>query len=363
METVWSYEQKALISELIQGMEFAKQLRMYMMASAAPADVGDMLIRGIMSSFEKALLVLKWNGPVAGQCSVQRVTSASGIPESPLSVNGSPHSDDLEKGIQEQFLNRDLSKKRKLQPKWTDQVRVNPETGLEGPHDDGYNWRKYGQKDILGAKYPRSYYRCTYRNTQNCWATKQVQRSDEDPTVFEITYRGTHTCAPAAPVSPEKKEQKQTHQNNCNKQQQQQPEEALLRLKSGLRVNTSDLDDNEIAKTYQPFSFPTSAPLPLMRSEFHNSTSLVDISRSSVAERFSHSFISPSTPESNYFPGFQRQAGEFGKANVVQNSDSDRTEIISVNTSSDNSPIIDLDFLLDQVGIGSHFPFDSTFFS
>lgn len=25
----------------------------------------------------------------------------------------------------------------------------------EGQLDDGYNWRKYGQKDILGAAHPR----------------------------------------------------------------------------------------------------------------------------------------------------------------------------------------------------------------
>ncbi|GER34332.1 WRKY transcription factor [Striga asiatica] len=40
------------------------------------------------------------------------------------------------------------------------------------------------------------YYRCTHRNGQGCLATKQVQRSDEDPTVFEITYRRKHTCNP-----------------------------------------------------------------------------------------------------------------------------------------------------------------------
>lgn len=34
-------------------------------------------------------------------------------------------------------------------------MKVNSENGLEGPGDDGYSWRKYGQKDILGAKYPR----------------------------------------------------------------------------------------------------------------------------------------------------------------------------------------------------------------
>jgi len=44
---------------------------------------------------------------------------------------------------------------RKTTPRWTDQVRVSTDNGLEGHHDDGFSWRKYGQKDILGAKYPR----------------------------------------------------------------------------------------------------------------------------------------------------------------------------------------------------------------
>lgn len=37
-------------------------------------------------------------------------------------------------------------------------MRVNPGAGLEGPLDDGFSWRKYGQKDILGAKHPRYVY-------------------------------------------------------------------------------------------------------------------------------------------------------------------------------------------------------------
>lgn len=44
---------------------------------------------------------------------------------------------------------------RKMLPKWTEKVRISPERGLEGPQDDVYSWRKYGQKDILGAKFPR----------------------------------------------------------------------------------------------------------------------------------------------------------------------------------------------------------------
>lgn len=41
----------------------------------------------------------------------------------------------------------------------------------------------------------RGYYRCMQTFTQGCSATKQVQRRDDDPLVFDITYIGTHTCS------------------------------------------------------------------------------------------------------------------------------------------------------------------------
>ncbi|XP_057778450.1 WRKY transcription factor 55 isoform X2 [Salvia miltiorrhiza] len=85
-----------------------------------------------------------------------------------------------------------------------------PQMGnLDIPPEDGFTWRKYGQKEILGSKYPRSYYRCTHQKFYDCPAKKQVQRLDNDPFTFELTYRGTHTChmsstAPApAPPPPE----------------------------------------------------------------------------------------------------------------------------------------------------------------
>ncbi|XP_002965010.2 probable WRKY transcription factor 41 [Selaginella moellendorffii] len=60
--------------------------------------------------------------------------------------------------------------------------------------DDGYTWRKYGQKDILGSRHPKSYYRCTHKRESGCPAIKYVQRSDSNPSSFQITYRGEHTC-------------------------------------------------------------------------------------------------------------------------------------------------------------------------
>ncbi|KAL3524069.1 hypothetical protein ACH5RR_016903 [Cinchona calisaya] len=77
----------------------------------------------------------------------------------------------------------------------------------ELPHGDGYSWRKYGQKDILNSKFPRCYFRCTHQKLYQCPAKKQVQRLDDDPNIFEVTYRGDHTCllsstAPSVPPPP-----------------------------------------------------------------------------------------------------------------------------------------------------------------
>jgi hypothetical protein len=40
----------------------------------------------------------------------------------------------------------------------------------------------------------RGYYRCTHRKTQGCAAKKQVQLSDNDPFVYDVTYKHVHTC-------------------------------------------------------------------------------------------------------------------------------------------------------------------------
>ncbi|KAF8080230.1 hypothetical protein N665_0964s0011 [Sinapis alba] len=65
---------------------------------------------------------------------------------------------------------------------------------MDTPPDDNHTWRKYGQKEILGSKFPRAYYRCTHEKLYKCPAKKQVQRLDEDPYTFCVTYRSSHTC-------------------------------------------------------------------------------------------------------------------------------------------------------------------------
>ncbi|KAJ8429594.1 hypothetical protein Cgig2_008565 [Carnegiea gigantea] len=60
--------------------------------------------------------------------------------------------------------------------------------------DDGFAWRKYGQKVILNTTHPRNYYRCTHKIDQGCQATKQVQQISENPTKYRIIYHGNHTC-------------------------------------------------------------------------------------------------------------------------------------------------------------------------
>jgi len=68
--------------------------------------------------------------------------------------------------------------------------------------EDGHAWRKYGQKEIQNSNHPKAYFRCTHKYDQQCAALRQVQRCDDDPDAFRVTYIGVHTCRDPAAVAP-----------------------------------------------------------------------------------------------------------------------------------------------------------------
>lgn len=69
-----------------------------------------------------------------------------------------------------------------------DQKTLTSSANCDRPSYDGYNWRKYGQKQVKGSEYPRSYYKCTH---PNCPVKKKVERSF-DGQIAEIVYKGEH---------------------------------------------------------------------------------------------------------------------------------------------------------------------------
>ncbi|KAJ4786791.1 WRKY family transcription factor family protein [Rhynchospora pubera] len=64
------------------------------------------------------------------------------------------------------------------------------------PSYDGYNWRKYGQKQVKGSEFPRSYYKCTH---PNCPVKKKVERT-LDGHIAEIVYKGEHNHPKPQPM-------------------------------------------------------------------------------------------------------------------------------------------------------------------
>ncbi|KAK4767997.1 hypothetical protein SAY87_003138 [Trapa incisa] len=64
------------------------------------------------------------------------------------------------------------------------------------PSEEGYNWRKYGQKQVKGSEYLRSYYKCTH---PNCQVKKKVEQS-HDGHITDIIYKGEHNH-PMPPTS------------------------------------------------------------------------------------------------------------------------------------------------------------------
>ncbi|KAK7374084.1 hypothetical protein VNO80_07510 [Phaseolus coccineus] len=169
------------IEELLRGHDCAKQLRSVINGSgengsSANPLLAKKLVKEVLMSFTKSLLLLN-NNP----------TSESHDDSGVQVWDSLKHEDSQESNCKNSTVKarRGCYKRSRME-----QLR---EEESEAPIDDGHQWRKYGQKEILNAKFPRNYYRCTHRD-QGCPAKKQVQRVQEDPILYKTIYHGDHTC-------------------------------------------------------------------------------------------------------------------------------------------------------------------------
>ena len=95
----------------------------------------------------------------------------------------------------------------------------------------------------------RAYFRCTYRHSQGCLATKHVQRADGDPLLHDVVYHGAHTCAQAAHPSAQQLRQELQLQPGHGAQEDQASPLALET--EGLRA--------ALLEPMTPYSFATVA--------------------------------------------------------------------------------------------------------
>ncbi|KAG6749773.1 WRKY transcription factor 23-like [Populus alba x Populus x berolinensis] len=166
-----------------------------------------------MQDFSPSLLdMIQVPIPPAQAPNVQVVTeSPPELLNQPATPNSSSISSASSEGLNDEPVNKSVDdeveeqekNKKELKPKKTNQKRQREPrfafmTKSEVDHlEDGYRWRKYGQKAVKNSPFPRSYYRCT---TASCIVKKRVERSFSDPSVVVTTYEGQHTHP--SPVMP-----------------------------------------------------------------------------------------------------------------------------------------------------------------
>ncbi|XP_052191927.1 probable WRKY transcription factor 46 [Diospyros lotus] len=321
--------EKTLINELTRGMELTEQLKTQFDTFASPESC-ELLIRKIISSYDKALSVLNLGD------SVDQVLAGR-----------SQSTEDSEPSLKDQYCSN-VYKKRKTLPQWTKEVKLCSETG-QGSLDDGFSWRKYGQKVILGANFPRAYYRCTHQHGRGCLARKHVQRSDEDPSIFKVIYRGRHTCNQTRQVTPsstssgiEFPEQMSGPSSRpiFDGENSGQSQDLFFNYETALALKTEEMNPS--------FSFPCSLIQP-------------DNMESNVFAEFlkENDFISAEPSESAFYRVLPDQMDDFRLGQNWQHSESDGNETISAPGSVTNSPMGNLDFTLDQVDFDPNFPFDT----
>lgn len=114
----------------------------------------------------------------------EQSTSMTQLPVNPVFTSGTTAPKEMTSGIPDSGV----SMKESSDISHADQRSQPSSLSVDKPNDDGYNWRKYGQKQVKGSEFPRSYYKCTH---PSCPVKKKVERS-VDGQITEIIYKGEH---------------------------------------------------------------------------------------------------------------------------------------------------------------------------
>ncbi|KAJ8773177.1 hypothetical protein K2173_028354 [Erythroxylum novogranatense] len=136
-------------------------------------------------------------GGFSGSNQLQQLPTCS-ISVSPRFVQSSPIQVHRQGGSLKSGSNTNVLSLRTVQAQATrskkkksHQKRVVERVPADKLSNDVWAWRKYGQKPIKGSPYPRNYYRCS--SSKGCGARKQVEKSNNEPNIFIVSYTGDHT--------------------------------------------------------------------------------------------------------------------------------------------------------------------------
>ncbi|KAJ0245826.1 WRKY transcription factor 70 [Hirschfeldia incana] len=171
-----------VMDKLVQGHELATKLQQLLSQHGSGLGPAEDLVAKISGSFSDSISALDSIEPIPSSL----LTAVEGSQNASSNNDGRlEDSVDSRKRLGPVKGKRGCYKRKKKADTWTVESTL-----LE----DAFSWRKYGKKEILNAKFPRSYFRCTHKYTQGCKATKQVQKLELEPRMFSITYIGNHTC-------------------------------------------------------------------------------------------------------------------------------------------------------------------------
>ncbi|XLR30795.1 hypothetical protein HN51_050680 [Arachis hypogaea] len=176
-------KKRRIIKELVQGQEAATQLKLLLQNPIGDTSLSaEELLGNVLTSFAETLSLLASNHSQEQPCRHDPSPSSADPSDD---YSGESHNMKRSNLTPAKKVGRGCYKRRRSADTWTI---------VSLTADDNYTWRKYGQKQILSSIFPRSYFRCSRKYEEGCRAIKQVQKTQENPVMYETTYTGMHTC-------------------------------------------------------------------------------------------------------------------------------------------------------------------------